>query len=62
MANRPYLTPEQVNEFHIAGIQRLIGFLSRVGILPNQSLEPMARSVTSRAGARAAPALTMAHH
>ena len=31
-------------------------------VLPNQSLEPMARSVTSRAGARAAPALAMAHH
>ena len=29
---------------------------------PNQSLEPMARSVTPRAGARVAPALTMAHH
>jgi len=29
---------------------------------PNQSLEPMARSVTPRAGARVAPALAMAHH
>ena len=31
-------------------------------IRPNQSLEPMARSVTPRADARVAPALTMAHH
>jgi len=30
--------------------------------LPNQSLEPMARSVTPRACARVAPALVMAHH
>ena len=29
---------------------------------PNQSLEPMARSVTRPAGAGRAPALTMAHH
>jgi len=30
--------------------------------MPNQSLEPMARSVTPRADARVAPALAMAHH
>jgi hypothetical protein len=30
--------------------------------MPNQALEPMARSVTPRAGARVAPALAMAHH
>ena len=29
---------------------------------PNQPLEPMARSVTPRAGARVAPARAMAHH
>ena len=30
--------------------------------MPNQTLEPMARSVTPRACARVAPALAMAHH
>jgi len=34
----------------------------KVSLGPNQSLEPMARSVTPRADARVAPALAMAHH
>jgi len=36
--------------------------LSLISQKPNQPLEPMARSVTTRAGARVAPALAMAHH
>ncbi len=53
-------------KIEVAAMRRLefnFGMAKRVGSSrPNQPLEPMARSVTPRAGARAAPALAIAHH
>jgi len=56
----PWRTKMGVRIKHRLGRKRRLEVASTS--MPNQPLEPMARSVTYRAGARAAPALTMAHH